>query len=203
MCAGFAQTYYELCTASDVNCRYVSGNVRGGRHAWNEIICPDGEIIPVDCTWKSSKTDVNVTYTFGKSDTFSFKHGNNEAYKPDISSINSNLQNIEKSMSSTTTGSLRNLYNYASSYDISDIPDIGNNREFIIAQDLQVVRDYVAKRYDTIVSDIVSQLNIYGGDGYGKQMIQTFINQGTTSNSYYDGLLKDIPIKCLKSLIRK
>ena len=141
VCAGYAQAYKELCDRADINCVYISSNIPGGRHAWNEVICQNGEIIPVDCTWRSGSSKS----WFGKSHTFAVTHGNPN-YDINAKDTYITLRRVVDTMDTRygTKGiGLRALYNYLSSGNARYITSAGNSREIIVGIDDRVIREFL------------------------------------------------------------
>ena len=56
VCQGYALAYQALLTYCGIECQYVSGVVRSGRHGWN-IVSIDGEWYHVDTTWDDPTPD--------------------------------------------------------------------------------------------------------------------------------------------------
>ena len=50
VCQSYAIAFYMMAVASGLDCRYVTGTAKGGRHAWNQVKV-DGTWYYIDCTW--------------------------------------------------------------------------------------------------------------------------------------------------------
>ena len=74
VCAGYAQTYKELCERCNIKCEYIRGlgvlDNTSEMHAWNIVFGDNGEMIPVDVTWRASGAGIY----FGASEKFAASH---------------------------------------------------------------------------------------------------------------------------------
>lgn len=56
VCQGYAAAFYFLAVLSGLDCYLVTGNTKGGPHAWNQVKV-DGTWYYIDCTWDDPNDD--------------------------------------------------------------------------------------------------------------------------------------------------
>lgn len=174
ICAGFASSYYELCSRIGVQCEYITGeafdklrNNMSGRHAWN-VIKVDGKIIPVDVTWRTNNED-----WFGSSEEFARRHfaGNNETYtdynsslgKVDIAQI-MNPANVKQIMNNINNQINVNNLNYSTEDIMSAIYMAINENNKKYGNGVEALYNYIKS----------GNTNLFTNDNNARNMMRQF-----------------------------
>lgn len=83
-CQGYSVLVYKMLTELDVPCRVITGNAKGGLHAWN-IVKLDGKWYNLDATWDDpiglfGKSSMRYNY-FLKTDNDMLDHVRDDEFK--------------------------------------------------------------------------------------------------------------------------
>ncbi len=61
VCSGYALLFQRFMERLDIPCKYYTGYIRGGAHAWN-IVYLDGLWYHIDCTWADQSWGISYSY---------------------------------------------------------------------------------------------------------------------------------------------
>ena len=185
VCAGYAQTYKELCTRAGIKCDYIRGMAYGdvlrsgkpGGHAWNVVVLSDGTNIPVDTTWGT-----NGNNWFGGSDAFVARHiADADEWFKDYSAPKTAFDQISSALSSHDnkygTGSgLERLRRYLTEGDPHLITSNGGARDIITRMSRDQLQAYVDQQTIDQVFNIMSQK--YNSPSQANARLRAFITPG-------------------------
>ena len=222
VCAGFSSLYSELCKRLDIDCEYVRGKGYGHddgkaeKHVWN-VLKIDGQIIPVDVTWKSC--DFSNDW-FGPSEEFQRRHvaDEDEIYKqyniPNSlkSTLNSTLTQDDMSTILSAIGitdavhgygyGIRALKRYLQTNEAVGFTRTDNARYNIQKIDSSVIRNYFEVMQQDILEAIEAHNQKYNGSGIASY--KAFLQDGNynhiTSSNGARNLVKKYSITELNIL---
>ena len=163
VCAGYSQLYKELCDRSGIQCEYIRGKgitSSGGKvtHAWNVVLGPNGEEIPVDVTWHSA----NKGNWFGASNLFASTH---------IADANEKFTNYLPK--STPSKSLVNNQDAVPSRPLVNNQDAVPLRPLVNNQDAVPLRPLV--KSDESILHVVSVIDSKEGVGAGNYRLVNYL----------------------------
>lgn len=196
VCAGYASVYKELCNRCGITCDYIRGIAsldpltgKKSAHAWNVVIDDNGEVIPVDVTWKAS----GAKEWFGKSEAFANsriadpdEYFNN--YRPEINIRSSNSNNVIDNIVNTInqkygqgTG-ITALENYFNTGNKNSITRTNNARAMLDQINMDDINSYLLKNSPDFRNDQLSNIEYIMdqkfGYGQGKIRLVEYINTG-------------------------
>lgn len=233
VCAGYAQLYKNLCDRCDIKCDYVRGTaVTGsgsGGHAWNVVFDDSGDIIPVDCTWKSGHPSGDY---FGRSADFAASHiadadeiFRDYAPKPAQSSghISSSVvhspQSANGSKVSTVISTMDSKYGagygvkalkkYLDTDNIDLITRTNDCRQMVGQMSKSDIFNYLLENDVGTGMEYLSKIDKYMsskyGSGFGRQALYRYINGETnaiTRDNNFRSTIGNIPMSIVEQYFR-
>lgn len=199
VCAGYASVYKELCNRCGITCDYIRGIAildpltgKKNVHAWNIVLDANGEVIPVDVTWKVSEGHE----WFGKSEAFANSHITDldeyfNDYSPKINmpssnsnSVIDNIVNIINQKYGPGTG-ITALENYLNTGNKNSITRANNARAMLDQINMNDINNYLLKNSPNFRNNQLSNIEYIMDQkfGYeqGKIRLVKYINTGDAS----------------------
>ncbi len=195
VCAGYAQTFKELCTRCGLTVDYIRGtgvtSAGSGAHAWN-VVFDGGDYVPVDVTWKAT----SGSDWFGRSSKFASSHiadidemFKNYDLKVEVENVSQAVSSSNKEVLKSVIAAIEQKYGEGSgihslrklvntgNYDC--ITRNGNARAMVEKLDLSVVKDYLdIELPKEIVEDAIRVMDIKYGTGAGFRQVGMYLKTG-------------------------
>nr|WP_307905797.1 transglutaminase domain-containing protein [Clostridium botulinum] len=186
VCESYAKAMNELLTAAGIECKYVTGKVNGGEHAWN-MVKIDNEWYNLDVTWDDPISDKNPSGSSFSIISVNYKYFN-------VADSIFNKDHIRGSLESSYPACTSTKY----SFDNLNVDEYtSDGKLFIKVKDMNQVNDEILKALSNRQDNLclkVKDLNIKSAKRF-MMRIQAIAMKNKISGFSMNGKMYDSYIK--------